>query len=193
MQNLLNKVMGKLTLDKIPNYLLILVAAIIFYQYFGSDLIKLKADIGKTSSQTYNNQASSITSNDLIAKISTSQKPTLLFLYTTWCKTCHKTLPKINEIAREFQNADVDFHVITIDKSINYRKTLVFLQKYPNIYFKPYYISDNNIKSSLDQIDIKYKSTIPFTAILNGENKVTYQFSGDKSLNYIRNRLIKSL
>lgn len=193
MQNLLKKINQKITIDKAFNYLLIIIALVIFYRYFGSDFIRSKADIQETNNIIYNNQASSISSNDLIRKISLSEKPTMIFLYTTWCKVCHKTLPKINEIALEFQNADVNFYVIAIDKSISYRKTLAFLDKFQDIHFKPYYINDNNIKYALEKIDVKYKSTIPFTAIINEENKVTYQFNGNKSLNYIRNRLIKSL
>ena len=56
-------------------------------------------------------------------------KPVLLYIYTNWCKTCVKNLPTINEIAREFQNTELEVLTLAIDRDMTKAQLKNHLQK----------------------------------------------------------------
>jgi thiol-disulfide isomerase/thioredoxin len=121
-------------------------------------------------------------------------KPILLYIYTTWCKTCFKTFPVINEIAREFQNTELEIITLAIDRDMTDFQLKNHLQKYGQIYFEPQFLAfKDGFISLLQNKGISYNGRIPFTVLISRGGEVVVKFSGSKSKNYLRNRIIKEL
>ena len=119
-------------------------------------------------------------------------KPILLYIYTTWCGICKKQFPEINEIARKFQNTDLEVLSIAVDRNIDGRSLINYLQYYQNIYFQPkYLLYGDGMKDLLNNKKIKYNNKIPFTSIINREGDVDVSFTGYKSRKFLTKKIIK--
>ncbi len=121
-------------------------------------------------------------------------KPILIYLYTTWCQVCNQNFTVINEIAREFQNTDLKVFAIAIDRKISKESFDNYLSEINDIYFIPRALSNRQgFFDFLESKKIFYNDSIPFTALIGNDNKIICQFSGTKSANYLRNKIIRNL
>ncbi len=129
-----------------------------------------------------------------IEKAEREDNPILIYFYTSWCRVCKKQLPIINEIARKFQNTDLEVIFVAIDKNITQQKTIDGLQSIKDIYFQPKYLSDRNgFKDLLKTKSIKFRNRIPFSVIIGRNSQIITQFSGYKNFKYFDNRIMKAL
>ena len=89
--------------------------------------------------------------------------------------------------------------VLAIDKNLSSEalaaKVLTnYLNKNGNLYFKPRYLSFRaGFKEFLLKKNIKYDNRIPFTILITRNGEAVVKFSGIKSKNYLRNKIIKEL
>jgi len=121
-------------------------------------------------------------------------KPVLLYIYTTWCKSCAKNFDLINEISREFQATDLRVLALAIDKNLQPQDLQNYLNKSGELYFEPRYLAfKDGFKELLRQKNINYDNRIPFTVLLSRDGEIIAKFSGVKSRNYLRNKIIKEL
>jgi thiol-disulfide isomerase/thioredoxin len=121
-------------------------------------------------------------------------KPLLLYIYTTWCKTCVKNFPIINEIAREFQNTELEVLTLAIDRDMTKAQLKNHLQRYGSIYFEPQFLAfKDGFMDLMKNKGISYNGRIPFTVLIAKNGDVITKFSGSKSKNYLRNKIIKEL
>jgi thiol-disulfide isomerase/thioredoxin len=119
-------------------------------------------------------------------------KPILLYIYTTWCGVCKKNIPIINEIAREFQNTDLQVISLAIDRGIDEQTLKIYLDSYGDIYFEPRYLSfKEGFLEFLKKKDINYTNRIPFTVLISRNGEIVTKFTGAKSKNYLRNKIIR--
>ncbi len=123
-----------------------------------------------------------------------SGKPILLYLYTTWCGVCNKNFSTINEIAREFQNTDLEFIAIAIDRNFTEKELQLYLEKFDAVYFEPnYLLSKDGFIDFLKERGINYNGRIPYTVLIGRDKSIVANFSGIKNKNYLRKRIIKEL
>lgn len=121
-------------------------------------------------------------------------KPILFYVYTTWCSVCAQQLPQINEIAREFQNTDLQVITLATDRDLNPQELQQYLNKHGNIYFQPRYLAfKDGFIDLLKKKKIKYQGRIPFTVLMNRDGDVALKYVGVKGKNYLRNKVIKEL
>lgn len=120
--------------------------------------------------------------------------PILFYIYATWCKNCAKFTPTINEIAREFQNTNLKVVTLAIDKNIESEALKNYLSRFGEIYFEPkYLVSKDGFVDFLSKKGIKYNKYVPFTVLMSSEGEIITKFSGSKSENYLRAKVIKEL
>lgn len=120
--------------------------------------------------------------------------PILFYIYATWCKNCTKFTPTINEISREFQNTNLKVITLAIDKNIEGEVLQNYLNRFGKIYFEPkYLVSKEGFIDFLNKKGIKYNKYVPFTILISSEGEVIAKFSGSKSENYLRSKVIKEL
>lgn len=136
-----------------------------------------------------------ISPSDIINQIeANTNKPILLYFYTTWCGVCKKQLPVINEIARKFQKTDLKVIAVAIDKNIDSKSLTNYLEYYKNIYFVPQYlIYSDGLADLLRQKNIKYNNIIPLTVLIDRDGEIEFRFTGTKREGYISRKIIKTL
>lgn len=121
-------------------------------------------------------------------------KPVLLFIYTTWCSSCAKQLPVINEIAREFQNTELEFMALAIDRDLEPEYLKSHLNKFGNLYFMPRYLGfKEGFLEFLKKKNITYQGRIPYTVLISRNGEIITKFVGAKNKNYLRKKIIKEL
>ncbi|MDX2083239.1 MAG: TlpA disulfide reductase family protein [Rickettsiales bacterium] len=121
-------------------------------------------------------------------------KPVLLYIYTTWCPVCSQQFPLINEIAREFQNTDLQVLALAIDRDLDGQALKAYLNKSGNLYFEPRFLAfREGFLEFLKKKNIKYQGRIPFTVLISRHGEVKVKYVGVKGKNYLRNKVIKEL
>jgi len=121
-------------------------------------------------------------------------KPVLIYLYTTWCKICSDNFSAFNEIAREFQNTDLQVLALAIDRDLDSAKLSNHLNAFGNVYFQPRYLAfKDGFRELLVKKKIRYDGRIPFTVLLSADGDVAIKFTGKRNKNYLRNKIIKEL
>ena len=121
-------------------------------------------------------------------------KPVLLYIYTTWCSICTQQFPTINEVAREFQNTDLQVITLATDRDLDPKALHEYLNKYGKLYFPPrYLVFKEGFLDFLKKRNIKYQGRIPFTILISRHGEVKVKYVGVKGKNYLRNQVIKEL
>ena len=121
-------------------------------------------------------------------------RPIFLYIYTTWCGTCKKSTPKINEILREFQNTDLAVMTLAIDRDLESRSLQNYLNEMGNLYFEPRYLAfKGGFKDFLYKRGIKYDNRIPYAVLISADGEVVRTVSVTRSKGHIRKKIIKEL
>lgn len=180
-------------------FLVIIIGSIVgmlLWNYFIENVAQIDVTIPQSQNITYNNEiAKALRSDDLSNEFENSANaPILLYIYTSWCSTCKKFTPIINELSREFQNTDLKVLAIAIDKDLSSNELNEFLNKYGDVYFEPKYLySKEGFMSFLKNKGVRYNKRIPYSVLFSVDREVIASFSGVKSKNYLRNKIIKEL
>jgi len=173
-----------------------LFAGIILWKYFVENIANYDVKIPASNHLLFNGyESKAMTTADVINKFEQfDNSPILFYLYTTWCGSCTKNFPTINEIADEFQNTDLKIIAIAIDRNLDANILKNYLEKYGNIYFASDYLIDKRgFKEFLNRKGIKYRGEIPYLALISENDEIVFKHSGIKSKNYLRNKIIKLL
>ena len=121
-------------------------------------------------------------------------KPILLYIYATWCKICTKNFATFNEIAREFQNTELQVISLAIDRDITPQQLSTHLNLFGKIYFQPRFLTfKEGFLEFLQKKNIHYNNRVPFTVLISRDGEVIVKYSGAKNKNYLRNKIIKEL
>lgn len=180
-------------------FLIIFIAAFVglaSWHYFVENVASVDVKIPQSQNITFNENAPlSMTTAQVANQFEKADgKPILLYIYTTWCKVCVKNFPQINEIAREFQNTELQIITLAIDRDMDAASLQQYLNKYGNIYFQPQYLSfKEGFLEFLQKKNINYSNRIPFTVLISRNGDVVTKFTGSKGKNYLRNKIIKEI
>lgn len=157
---------------------------------------RLDVQITPSSNITFNHeQPIPMTTNEIAQAFRQSEgKPMLLFIYTTWCSSCAKQFPVINDIAREFQNTDLKVIALAIDRNLSSDELRDYLNKHGELYFNPRYLAiKEGFLAFLKTKNITYQGRIPYTVLMAQDGSIVTKFIGSKSKNYLRNKVIKEI
>ena len=178
-------------------FLTILVGAFlgfITWHYFVENIAALDVQIPQSKNIKFNDhEPISMTSQQIADEFEKAEgRPILLYIYTSWCSICKRQMPVINEMASEFQNTDLLVLSLAIDKDMDSSILTKYLNDYGNIYFEPRFLSfKEGFLELLKKKGIKYKNRIPFTVLIARDGSIVTKFTGKKSKNYIRNKIIR--
>ena len=180
-------------------FFVILIGAIVgmvSWQYFVKNVASVDVQIPQSKNITFNQEvAQSMTTAQIANEFEKADgKPVLLYIYATWCGSCTKNFPVFNEIAREFQNTELQVIAIAIDRNMDEENLKNYLGKFGDYYFQPRYLAfKDGFLEFLNKKNIKYTSRIPFTVLISRQGEVKMKYAGGKSKNYLRNKIIKEL
>jgi thiol-disulfide isomerase/thioredoxin len=178
-------------------FLTILIGAsvgFILWNYFVENIAALDVQIPTSKNITFSDEMPiSMTTQQVADEFEGAEGgPILIYIYTTWCPSCKKGMPIINEIAREFQNTDLRVLSLAIDREMDSVTLRNHLKSYGDIYFQPRFLSfKEGFIELLRKKNIKYSNRIPLTVLIARDGSVVTKFTGNKSRNYIRNKIIR--
>ncbi len=172
------------------------LAGSLLWDVFVENPARLDVQIPKSNDITFNDKEPiAMTTAQIANQFDVSEgKPILLYIYTTWCSVCVKQFPIINEIAREFQNTEMQVIALAIDKNLTSENLKSYLSNHGDVYFEPrYLVFKDGFLDLLKKKNIPYNGKIPYTALISQHGEVIAKFSGVKSQNYLRNKIIKEI
>lgn len=169
-----------------------ILSIIIWNNVINQELDNVK--IPESNNKTYNHPTA-ISPSDIINQIENNKgRPTLLYIYTTWCSICKQQFPVINEISRKFQNTDLKVMSVAIDKNMDDANLQNYLQYYQNIYFQPQYlVYSDGLGDLLDKKGIKYNKIIPLTVLIDRDGSIKTRFTGYKGEKSLARKIVKTL
>lgn len=180
-------------------FFVIIIAAIIgrIVWHFAIDgAVNNDIEIPKSQNVTYNKEMPIPMTTAQVANEfeKSDNKPILLYIYTTWCKNCSKNFPAINEVAREFQNTEMQFISLAIDRNLKAEELHEYLGRFGDVYFQPRYLAyKDGFLEFLQKRNINYSRHIPFTVLIARDGEVLAKFTGTKRKSYLRNKIVKEL
>ncbi len=172
------------------------VLGLISWKFFVEDVANFDVKIPESANISFSQQEPiAMTSMQVANEFEKAEgKPILLYIYTTWCPTCVKNFPIINEISREFQNTELQVIALAIDRNLDPEDLHSYLDKFGNLHFQPRYLAfKEGFLEFLQKKNIHYTNRIPFTVLIARDGKIIAKFSGLKNKNYLRNKIIKEL
>ncbi|MBU6141155.1 MAG: TlpA family protein disulfide reductase [Proteobacteria bacterium] len=170
--------------------------SMILWHYFIKNIERLDVQIPASKNITFNDREPfAMTTAQVADELEKNDTaPTILYLYTTWCKICSENFATINEIAREFQNTDLKIIALAIDRDLDPTTLSQYLGKFGDFYFQPrFLIFKDGFRELLRKKNIRYDGRIPFTVLLSKDGDVVAKFTGKKNRNFLRNKIIKEL
>jgi thiol-disulfide isomerase/thioredoxin len=172
-----------------------LIGAAIWY-YFVENVNRLNISVPPSSNIVFNDaEPLAMTTAQVANEFEKADgKPILLYIYATWCNICSKNFPTINEIAREFQNTDLQVITLAIDRDLTAEALRSYLEKFGNFYFQPRYLAfKEGFIDFLLKKNIRYNHRVPFAVLVSRYGRVVVKFSGTKDKKYLRNKIINEL
>ncbi len=176
--------------------ILAIIFGLVIWQFFIENYRINDVEIPVSQNITFNNQMPQNIDSKILEKEfeNNLNKPILLYLYTTWCQVCNKNFATINEIAREFQNTDLQVFALAIDRNADNNLIQDYFKKLPEVYFLPKILENRNgFLELLQSKQVRYNNRIPYTILFARDGSVLAKYSGTKSKNYLRNKIIKEL
>lgn len=197
----MNKILFLRKDQKLKKMLLVILiigilSGALIWNYFIDGVSRLDALIPPPENISFNQENPKLISTKEIAEFlhDSKGKPALIYLYTTWCKQCSNNFSIINEIAREFQNTDLRFMAIAIDRDLDQSHLKDYLSSHNSIFFSSkILVSKEGFKDLMKSIDVEYNGRIPFTIILDKEGRVVTKFSGIRSKSFLHNKIVREL
>lgn len=173
-----------------------LLTGLVCWNYFVADFDNSDVKIPESKNITYNSKTPNAMTAFQVANAFDKFEghPVFLYIYTTWCGTCKKSTPKINEILRELQNTDLRVMTLAIDRDLDAQSLQNHLNGMGDLYFEPNYLAfKGGFKDFLAKRKIKYDNRIPFAVLISADGEVVKTISMTRSKRHIRNKIIKEL
>jgi peroxiredoxin len=176
--------------------ILAIILGSVIWQFFIENYRINDVEIPASQNISFNDQIPQNIDSTLLEKEfeNNINKPILLYLYTTWCQVCNKNFTTFNEIAREFQNTDLKVFALAIDRNVENNLIQDYFKKLPEVYFLPRILENRNgFLEFLQSKKVSYNNRIPYTILFARNGSVLAKYSGVKSKNFLRNKIITEL
>lgn len=173
-----------------------LVVGCVLWHFLVENPMRLDVAIPASNNITYNHdQPIAMNVLDLENQFHQYEgKPILFFIYTTWCSSCIKQFPVINDIAREFQNTDLQVVTLAVDRDIDGDLLQKHIDGFGDVYFQPQYLHfKEGFRDFLKRKNIPYNGRIPYTVLISQYGEVVEKFVGYRTPNYLRNKIIREI
>ncbi len=180
-------------------FLVIIIGTLIglvLWHFFVNKVDALDVKIPESKNLTFNDkEPTALTISQIANELENADgKPILLYIYTTWCKICTNNFPEINELAREFQNTELKFLAIAIDRNLEAQHFQYYLNSFGNLYFEPKYLAfKDGFVEFLHKKHINYDNRIPFTVLISRQGDVIVKASGKRGKAALRKKIVKEL
>lgn len=107
-------------------------------------------------------------------------RPTLMFVYASWCPWCKKQFPMLDALQARFNDKELQMVYVSIDKN-PYELTRFLMDTYPQQPFTPYHANSRVIGEFYDALAQKgftHTGSIPYLVLTDKNGKAAGEFRG---------------
>lgn len=125
----------------------------------------------------------SLRDDQVLPMLVAEDRPTLLFIYASWCPYCRQQMPILKQLTEQLGD-EVRLATLSLDKDA--RMLAKFLQSKPQpLWFDPLILAPrarDNFKPLMQQAGSNYKGAIPHIVVFDAQGNVKADFVGMTSL-----------
>lgn len=107
-------------------------------------------------------------------------KPTLLFVYASWCPYCKKQFPMLKALQARYPQEQLAIEYIALDKDA-YDLSRFLMDTYPQLPFTPYHVTVDThpvFDAALENYGFTPDGAIPHLLLFNGKKQPVKEFKG---------------
>lgn len=168
--------------EAIISVLVILFTAVAFEKPFpiiGLHMIPMR-NVSESEVQQFTEQIEPISAERIEKELKESGKPTLIFVYASWCPFCKKLMINITSLKNEGKINEINFLPISIDRQITPLSRYILQGGYEKL-FTPYIMdggAENYLRNIVVNMGGNYSGAIPYSIIFDKDGNAIDNFYG---------------
>jgi thiol-disulfide isomerase/thioredoxin len=138
-----------------------------------------EAKAGPREPPAFNGRIETVGVDSLVERTRAGNKATLVFVYASWCPSCRKTFPVVNQVALNYQERGLEVVGLSLDEDpsdlIRYlHRTRPVFQPLRAAPYPP-----GSLKRAVSDFGGTYQDSIPYLALLDGQGRLVAQSPGN--------------
>lgn len=107
-------------------------------------------------------------------------RPTLVFVYASWCPWCKKQFPMIDALRKRFDDSRLQMAYVSIDDDA-YELSRFLMERFPGKPFTPYHASPDvkaDFYGTLADKGFTHSGSVPYLVLTDKDGKAQAEFRG---------------
>lgn len=127
----------------------------------------------------FNGRIETVRVDSLLERTRTGSKATLVFLYASWCSSCRKTFPIVNQVALNYREQGLEVVGLSLDEDES--NLLRYLQRSRPVFtaLRAEPPPPGSLKTAVSAFGGTYPESIPYLALLDDKGQLVAQSPGN--------------
>ena len=137
------------------------------------------AKAGPREPPAFNGRIETVGVDSLRERTRAGNKATLVFVYASWCPSCRKTFPIVNQVALNYQERGLEVVGLSLDEDPTDLIRYLHMTRpvFQALRAAPY--PPGSLKRAVSDFGGTYPDSIPYLALLDGQGRLVAQSPGN--------------